>query len=57
MTERSELPMAFGAKPASATVATPAANTAPNISDRIIVFSSSLAAPHLNQSRSAMNRC
>jgi hypothetical protein len=47
MIERSELPIAFGAKPALAIVATPVANTAPNISDRIIVFlSCSLAAPH-----------
>jgi hypothetical protein len=45
MTELFELPIALGAKLALAIVATPVANTAPNINDRTIVSSCSLAAP------------
>jgi hypothetical protein len=48
MTELFELPIALGAKPAFATVAIPVTNAAPNINDRTIVSSCSLAAPHLN---------
>jgi hypothetical protein len=45
MIERSELPIAFGAKPALAIVAMPVTNTAPNINDRIIVFHPALCRP------------
>jgi hypothetical protein len=38
MTGLSELPIAFGAKPALAIVAIPVTNAAPNINDRTIVF-------------------
>jgi hypothetical protein len=46
MTKPSELPIAFGAKPALAIVVSPIVNKALNITDRTIVFHPVVEAPH-----------
>ena len=46
MTKRSELPIAFGTKPALANVVRPIVSTALNITDRTIVFHPVTEPPH-----------